>query len=601
MESRDEGPAGAATGGPPAPASPGPVAEPPRRKRFAGPFFFWLLAFALPVGVAALTLSTYVHEFSHGLAALATGGHFLGIKGTVLNQRSSIMAYADAWSDDYDGLVIAAGILVNVLIGLLLLGLAFRTRSPLRRLIAFLFAGAFLADLDYAVAGSLLWDTSDFDSAVLLSDADSPPLRWVCFILLFAATGMKALILGRGLFRTWEDVFGGLSADQAFWVILFLVGPVPLPATREESSGWVVLSAAVLLVAIAAILIRTRRRSVATAPAGKFSRWGWGVWAAGLVSLVAMGILERGLRFGTYTDRLVFDLSEKERTIAGLAADFGMAERHGAERPAFAPKLFVAGPDEQWIVASPSDRVIDLAWQASRQRILLVTPEALFAVDPRSGECKSLWGAGRATIKVARHGPNGEILAVAEEVTFQGRGARYSFRSHTSLYVHDPREDRGAVHPLDGAAGNPFFLPGFPTAALVSVDDDLWKFTWPEEAGGDIEVDRQTGASAEGWLEGVSSGAQWWSGADGWRSGDVRVPGRQVENWGVGAEGFFALKRTGGWELITPAGVRRKGPLHVRSVSLLHFSDGVPWVVFRNGEVRPLTAERVAFRARMPP
>ena len=65
--------------GPPSPAA-SSLPPPPPEKPFVGRFFFWLFAFAIPVDFAASVVSTYVHEFAHGLTALATGGYFLGIK-----------------------------------------------------------------------------------------------------------------------------------------------------------------------------------------------------------------------------------------------------------------------------------------------------------------------------------------------------------------------------------------------------------------------------------------------------------------------------------------------------------------------------------------
>jgi hypothetical protein len=83
---------------PAGPRSEDQAPPPPARKPFLKPLLFWMFCFMLPATLSVGTLGVYIHEFSHGLTALATGGHFLGIKMQPSTRRESTMAYADAWS-----------------------------------------------------------------------------------------------------------------------------------------------------------------------------------------------------------------------------------------------------------------------------------------------------------------------------------------------------------------------------------------------------------------------------------------------------------------------------------------------------------------------
>lgn len=580
---------------PPA-AGPTPVAsEPPPRKRFARPFFFWLFVIILPTSVFFSTLRVFVHELAHGLTALATGGFFLGLRLDRDNRRSPTMAYADAWSDDYEHLVLIAGIASCVVIGTILLWRGHGAKSVLPRLFLLLAASAFLIDWVYAFEGALLWDTTDYDVAVILEETDSLALQTVSLVLLFVAVWGSTFVVARSLFRTWEDIFGPLSKAKAFWVFVFLVAPVPIPTFGVQGAGWAMMAAAVLYISVMIWTIRRRRATVDQPPLGKVAGWAWASWAGVIVATVGMVFLYFGIRLGTYEDCVVLDLHPEERTIAGVRARYGTAGNGGLNRPVSDARIFLATPDGIRFLPSPADDVLGLAWLPSDDRMLVASSEGLFQVDCRSGTPTTLWRSEETWIKSAHPGPGGEWIFVLQPRSWKPGHFGYS------LYLFDPRGNVGKLHPFGKTIETPFFTPASPAKAYVTVGDDIWILTWPKGAEGDVRIDREEGTAADGSIEGISSDRRWWGNSEGWWCGNTRVRYRNLYNWGAGNEGFFTMKENGKWQLTTPDGDTSKGGVLLKSsVSLLHFHRGVPWVVLRDGETRPLQQDKPAFRAQLP-
>ncbi len=271
-----------------------------------------------------------------------------------------------------------------------------------------------------------------------------------------------------------------------------------------------------------------------------------------------------------------------------------MADRRGANRPAGDRTLFVSRPEGLTAVPSPVPEVLDLAWIASGQRFLLAGPQGIHLVDARSGWSTTVWEAGTSRIRAARHGAGGQLLAVVDPPKERADAG-------SSLYAYDPRRSKGRLHEPKARVGIPFFAPGAPVRALLTVGDDLWEFTWPETGDGEARLDVRPGASTEGWFEGLSQVTPWWYAEAGWRAGQVRLESVGLAYWGVGQEGFLTVSEKGAWQVTAPGGnILRIGTIDVGSLALLRFLEGEPWVVLQSGDVRRLQDERPLFRARLP-
>jgi len=567
----------------------------PARKPFLKPFLFWVFCFVMPASIVFGTLALYVHEFSHGLTALALGGHFLGIKYQASTRHDPSMAYADAWSDHHQMLVVLAGIVVNVILGLLLLRKAFRCDRIVPRLLLFLCAGAFLHDLAYALEGCLLWD-SDFDTAVALRDAGSSALRWVLIVLLFPAFGWSIATIARGLFRTWERVFGALSGGRAFGVAVLLSAFLPLPSHRGGEAWIAWLGTGVGYVLLVSWLVRTRQRTLEPAPIGRFAPWGIGLVPSTIVAVVGLVMLYKGISLGTYPDRLVYDLHPERKAVAGISARYGMGDRYGKYRPVHDSQVFVSTAEGSRLLPAPTGEVLDLAWLPDLDRIVVVGWNGVHEVDGRSGKGSVVWKPATGWIEHAGHGPNGQILAVLRD-----RWGKLQLAP--GLYVYDAARSFGQFYEANGTAGSPVFLPGMPVRAAVTIGNDLWMVTWPDEDDGEIQVERREGGSNGNLFYGRSGESSWWwYDGESWVAGSTTVSSKDASHWGAGTEGFFTLKEKGGWQVVSADhdGVRQ-GPIETSSVKLLQFLDGVPWVALQNGDVRRLDSETAAFRVKYPP
>ena len=578
------------------PASPrpgDPPPAPPVRKSFLKRLLFWMFCFQLPAAVAVGTLAVYVHEFSHGLTALATGGYFLGIKMQPSTRRESTMAYADAWSPDYENLVILAGITVNVILGLLLLWQAFRCERIVPRLLLFLCAGAFLGDLEYALEGCVFWE-SDFDTARVLQSVGSPVLRWTLLALLLPTFILSVATVGRGLFRTWEQVFGALSGGKAFWVAVLLSASLSTPSHRGANAWIGFLGAGAAYVLLVTWLVKTRRQSVEPTPVGRFAGWGIGLAVSAVVAAGGLIFLYKGLPLGTYPDNLVYDLHPDRKAVVGISARFGMGDRQGRYRPEHDPQLFISTPEGSQTFPFHTDHVVDVTWLPSLDRLVVVGWNGVYEVDRRSGKESVVWKPPNGWIEHGGHGPDGQILVIL-------RSQWGKLDLLPGLYVYDANRSFGEFYEADGKEGSPVFLHGLPVRAAVTIGEDLWEVTWPHDDDGEIRVERRKGVSKGSWFHGLSGESSWWYDGEGWFAGSTRVSDDNFAHWGAGAEGFFTLKEKGGWELTVPGKGRvRNGPIETSSVKHLQFLDGVPWVVLRNGDVRRLESEVAEFRVRYP-
>jgi hypothetical protein len=578
--------------GVPVPA-PAPQTAPPR-KPFAKPFLFWLFLFSLPAGIVIETCHIYIHEFAHGLVALATGGRFLGIKLMPFSRRASAMAYADAWSDDHETLVILAGIVVGIAIGIVVARKAFRTSSVVPRLLLFLGAMVFLSELMYALEGFLFPD-SEFDGALILQQIPSSVLRWLGVGVLVPAVVLGSAILGRGLFRAWEDIFGELSVGRAIWVIVFLVNPVWWPSVRGPGAGWAMLGCLFLYLTNLIRLVGTRRKTVDSVRPGKLRWWGLGIWASTAVAVVGIVCLYKGIQLGSFWDHVVYEVDPDRKTAAGIMRRYGMGDRYGNNRPLFETKLFVSSPESVQVFSTSGGDFKDLAWLPESTRLLVVTANWLSEVDGRTGQEFLVWQPPWGRAEVAKHGPNGELLIVVRQT--EGSDVQRS-----GVFVYDPRRSEGQFHEAEGGIGNPFFGVSKPVRATVTVAKDLWTITWMDHDAELPRIDPRRGASEDGWFEGFSGERTWWYDAAGWRSGEgARILNNGMARYGAGNDGFFALLEGGGWEVTTPEGKTRKGgPIDTDSVVLLQFYGGIPWVAFRSGEVRKLEEPGTGFRAKFP-
>lgn len=553
------------------------------------PLLFWLLAFVTPASIVAQVLQIYLHEFAHGLTALATGGHFLGV-GKYASEYRGGRPYADAWSD-YDLAVLLAGISVNVTIGLLLLWWAFRTKPVRSRLFLFLFASYFLSELNYALEGCL-FPNGDSDTAEALNIIELPAFRWIALGVISVLLCVSICIVSRGCFRAWEEVFGELSPGKAFWVILLLVAPVPLPSIKDPEAPWHFPAAMVVLICVTVWLIRSRRRQVTRMETGRYSAWGLGLGGAMVVALLGMVQLIRGIELGTFIDQVVWDLHPDQRTIAGVSVRYGMDGRDGFGRPVKHSELFVSTPEGFRQAHSPDLEVNDLAWLPDLDRFLVVTSWGLYEADPSTKSSTLLWRPPWGQIESARHGPGGEMVVMIKRF----REAR------SGIYAYDPRRAYGEFHEASGEVGTPVFEALSPPRAAVTIGEDLWEITWPSEFDEEIQVHRLKGESGNRWISGFSGERKWWFDTDAWMSGEIRVANQAVAHSGAGDSGFFVLKEKGGWERTTPEGDRSvKGVIDTPSVKLLQFLDGVPWVAFDNGDIRRLEEQTPAFKVKFPP
>jgi hypothetical protein len=264
--------------------------------RFAAPFFFWLFLVVLPFSLFTSTLHLYIHEIAHGLTALAAGGRFIGIRMDEFNRKSPSLAYADVWTKEYDTLMRLAGIAVSVTIGILLLWQAHRRKTPMPRLLFLLAAASFLQDWGYAFEGALLWDTTEFDTAVAIRKADSLLVHGIAFVFLFAAYWGSTFLVSSSLFRSWENMLGPLTKWKAFWVALLLVVPGSFPTIGVEGAEWSVLVYFIVLNSNMLWLVRTRRKEVPPISPVKLTGWVLGIWAGASIAIVGILFLYRGIR-----------------------------------------------------------------------------------------------------------------------------------------------------------------------------------------------------------------------------------------------------------------------------------------------------------------
>lgn len=544
--------------------------------------FFWFFALLLPAEPAALVLSTLVHEFAHGLVALALGGRFLGTKSEFFSRDAEVLAYADAWSERGEAAVYAAGILACVAVGILLCRKAARTPSAPARVLLYVLAAACLSDLGYAFDGCLHWRTAPYDTAFIFDDLDSPELRWLGLVFLFPAWVFATAFVAKGHFRAWEDILGPLGFKRAAAVLLLFVAPLPASLLRLEEDRSLFYLSLLIVVGVSAWLLRIRRRDVDAPPPTKTGRWIGATWAVALLAAAAAGVFERGIRFGTYPDHHLYEIRPEEEAVAGLFADFGMGDSRGENRPVHDARLFVARPDGAFVLPSPASDPLDLTWRSSTRTFLLVTPRALIEVGERGNE--TLWAPEAGLIRSAGHGPDGELLLVLES---------------SKLLAYDARSRVLREFTTEGDLGNPFFLPGPPARARIGVGRSIWEVTWDEDG---VRADTLPDESEdEGWYEGTSRDGHWWSDEEGWTSGDTWIPRERLSSWGVGLAGFYTLDRRGTWTLTTAAGrVEREGRVGTPYYLSFQIHDGLPWVALKTGEVRRLDAGAPPFRVKLP-
>lgn len=543
--------------------------------------FFWFFALALPASVAAQVFSTLVHEFAHGLTALALGGWFLGTRSQFLSPDAEVMAWADAWSESGGDLwIYAAGIAVNVAVGALLCRKAGRTSGAPARVLLCLAASAFLSDLGYAFEGCLHWRTASGDTAVIFDDLDSPELRWLGLVILFPAWAAASAIVARTHFRAWEDLLGPMSGRRALGVFVLFVAPLPWSLLRVEDDRSSLYLSLLIVVGVGIRVLRGRRRVFDVLPPARPGRWIAAAWSAGLLAAIVGGLFEKGFRFGTYPDAHVYELRPEERTVAGLVARFGMSDARGENRPAFDPKLFVATPEGSWTLPSPATELLDLTWRPSTRSFLAVTSDALYEIGESGREV--IWEVD--TLRAAGHGSDGELLLV--------------LGSGTSMIAYDARARVLREFTTEGDIGNPFFLPGSPARARIGVGKEVWQLTWDEDG---VRSEILPLISGGGWYEGSSAGGDWWSDEDGWWSGDTEISKERMSSWGVGLDGFYTLHQRGVWRLTTPSGrVEREGRLETIYYAGFLIHEGLPWLALKTGEVRRLDAGAPPFRVRLP-
>lgn len=536
----------------------------------------------------------YTHEFAHGLAALISGGHFIGIQGGKITRESTTLAYADAWSDGHEFLVLSAGIVANIVLGALFLWGAFRTRALMPRLILLLFASTFLSEFHYALEGGLAAENADMDTAMILKELDSTTARRVCTIGSLLGLGVSTIVVALGLFRCWERIFGALSGGRALWVILLLSNPAPWPLTKGDRPNAMPMISLGLLVAVTITLLVARNRAIEQIPVKRFWPWSAGAFAMAFLALVGFNGLRHGIQLGTFPSSVVRDIHPGSGEVAGFSVLYGMGDRDGENRPVQGSRLFLSGENKIRNVDVSPATVVDVLWRPDAGRMIAICAEGLVRADPTTGHIEWLWRPEKGRVTRADHGPRGELVMILD-VPKDGEAAE-----EHPLYFYDASRDAGTLCGNAQGVGNPIFPPGSIRKAWMTVGEDLWEVEWLSE-GEAARVTRHGEASRDSWLAGLSGDQRWFSDETRWFCGETGVPFEGVSNWTIGPEGFYAIMNDNTWRLITPqGGVKKKGSIQTDNLLGLRIEGNVPWVTMKNGEVRPLDAATEAYRVLLP-
>ena len=570
------------------------VGATPSTGQFVGRLLVWFLGLMLPLSFAASVAHVYVHEFAHGLAALATGGHFIGVRAMSAGQAGSWGAFADAWSDA-EGVVYAAGIVVSVALGLVILGLGLRAKGLLPRMFLLVVASSFLDDVAYALHGCLTWKTGDGDVAVLLRMApDSPALRWVCVGVSFALLTAIVCVQSKALFRCWERVFGPLSRQRAFWIVFLLVNPYPMslsPGWGEGDLGLRLGLCVFVAVTVWLIWTRDRERTAEAVPVRVIAAWALLAWLFAGVAVPAFASLYTGLRIGTYPAMLVTDIRPDERTVAGYVVHYGLGQTHDGERVEERTELFVGSSDEVQTFIPPPGALLDVLWRGSPASLVVITAEGIFRVDPSSPAPVPIWEPRTGRVTSADHGTLGHLVVTVEIGTED--------EPNQAVYLHDFESGRGGILATHGVVGYPFFDAVEPMA-WVTVDRDLWEVSFDD---GDVAnwVERHEEGSGDLWFVGLSGDERWFYGDERWICGETRISSEGVGHWGCGNSGFYTVHPNDTWLLTRPdGGLAELGQVDADSIVGLRVYGGVPWVALEDGTVRPLKAGDGGFRFVVP-
>lgn len=579
---------------PPPENTPPEPPQPPPPRPFGGPLLRWLFLFSLPISIAATVLGLYTHEFAHGLAALISGGHFIGIQGGKITRESSTLAYADAWSDGHEFLVLSAGIAANIVLGALFLWGAFRTRALMPRLILLLFASTFLSEFHYALEGCLAAEDAEMDTAMILKELDSTTARRLCTIGSLLGLGASTIVVALGLFRCWERIFGALSGGRALWVILLLSNPAPWPLTKGDRPNAMPMISLGLLVAVTITLLAARNRAAEQVPVKRFRRWSAGAFAMAFLAIVGFNGLRQGIQLGTFPSSVVRDIHPESGEVAGFSVFYGMGDRNGENRPVKECRLFLSRENQIRNVDFPPVTVIDVLWRPAPGRMLAACAEGLVSVDPTSGKIEWLWRPEKGRVTRADHGPRGELVMILN-IPKDGEATE-----EHPLYFYDASRDVGTLRGNVQGVGNPIFASGSPRKAWMTVGEDLWEVEWLSE-GEAVGVTRHGEASRGSWLAGLSGDQRWFSDETRWFCGEAELPFEGVSNWMIGPEGFYAVRKDDTWQLITPqGGVKKRGSIQTDSLLGFRIERSVAWVALKNGDVRPLDAGTEAFRVLLP-
>jgi len=559
---------------------------------FLSPFLRWLFLLSLPASLAFSLLAVYIHEFAHGLTALAGGGYFLGIQGARFNRHSPVFAYADAWSLDHEALVLIAGIGVNVLLGGLILWSAFRTRALVPRILLFILASEFLSEFHYALQGCLAPEGAQLDIAMFLKELPSATLRSACLILSLLGMVSSTCVVARGLFRCWEQVFGALSGRRAFWVILLLSNPSPLPIAGQGQAPLFLAISLLFVVGVPIWLLVTRTRTAVPLPVQSFGRWSLASFAGALMAIAGIFALRHGIRFGNYPSSAVRDIHPERRAVAGFTFLYGMGNQTGEDRPVEGTQLFVSSGDRVRVVPVTTSNVFDVVWMPTQDLLLAACAEGLLRADPSTQKVEWRWKPERGRVTRADHGRSGEIVMVLEREGSPG--------TEHPIYVYDASGDVGVLHENDKDVGYPVLTPTTPAKAWMTVGEDLWELGWTGDTKVAV-VTRHEGESRERWLTGLSGAQRWFSDSTHWYCGATRVPFAEVSSWVIGPAGFYACRSDKTWLLVRPEGGDGKGGrLDPNSLIGFRVQGDVPWVALQSGDLRPIDSPSAGFRVLLP-
>ncbi|MBI4564622.1 MAG: hypothetical protein HY716_08025 [Planctomycetes bacterium] len=431
--------------------------------------------------------------------------------------------------------------------------------------------------------------------AMILKDVESETVRWLCVIVFMLALCITTCIVARGLFRCWERVFSSMTSLKAFWVIVLLSNPAPLPHSGMGVFRLFLLITFALLIGVTAWLLLTRNRSVEPLRVQLFSRWTMGVWAGTVAAVLGLAWLQNGIRLGVFRETIAQEIHPAREAVAGFLNEYGLRDAVGSDLPE-RTQLFVVGNNQTLIIPSYAGEVLDVIWLPGIDRLLAVYHMGVLQINTSSKDMEWAWKPEDGYISKAYHGSQGMILAIL-------RSPPLSWPEKYSIYAFDGIHGVTCIYPADHRPSTPHFTAIPSPSAWLTVGDDLWEIEWPGDKENDFRVHRHAGLSKGLSFAGFSGEHRWFRDKTHLRSGDTSVSFTDVDSWIVGSQGLYTIEDGKRWRLTTPEGaIKEEGNIDNDEILLLSVDQGVPWVVMRTGEVRPLTTltRDSSFRVSLP-